>query len=175
MGVQRESRERGSTQCICVYCMCMVGTSCITSAMLSQTTLDQNTSSQITFSQISYKSHLDKPHSANHSAKSHSVKSRTAYLGLSTCVLFLQPTTFNRITSSQITPNLNHIQLNLTVSNQLTSSYTPNLIHTHSSKSHSARSQPVKSRLTEHIFCMSRCLGVGVYETRHFFQRRETT
>ena len=55
-----------------------------------------------------------------HSARSHSVKSRTAYLGLSTCVLFLQPTTFNRITSSQITPNLNHIQSNLTVSNQLT-------------------------------------------------------
>ena len=42
-----------------------------------------------------------------HSARSHSVKSRTAYLGLSTCVLFLQPTTSNRITSSQITPNLN--------------------------------------------------------------------
>jgi len=139
----------------------MVGTSCITSAMFSQTTLDQNTSSQITFSQISYKSHLDKPHSANHSAKSHSVKSRTAYLGLSTCVLFLQPTTFNRITSSQITPNLNHIQSNLTVSNQLTFSYTPNLIHTHSAKSHSTRSQPVKSHLTENIFvCVGACVLV---------------
>merc|ERR1712055_280056 len=88
------SRERVEKEVLlnvygCIACV-WLALVVFTSAMFSQTTLDQ-----ITFSQISYKSHLDKPHSANHPAKSHSVKSRTAYLGLSTCVLFLQPTTFN--------------------------------------------------------------------------------